>query len=61
MTKQKYDLTNPGGQPKGPFDEPIDDSGWLKDLRMSLGILGPILMVVVGLGVFALAVFKFIG
>ena len=60
MTKHKFDLSNPGGQPKGPYDEMSDDSGWLKDLWMSLGVAGPIFLVVIGLGLFALALFKLI-
>lgn len=61
MTKPKFDPSNPSGKPKGPYDEMTDDSGWLGDLWMSLGIFGPILMVLLGLGAFALSVLKFIG
>lgn len=61
MTKPKFDLSNPGGKPKGPYDEMTDDSGWLKDLWMSSGIIGPIALVLIGLGLLVLALFKFVG
>lgn len=61
MTKQKYDLSNPGGQPKGPFDEPIDDSGWFNDLKMSSGCLGIALLLVVSIGSLIYGLLKIFG
>lgn len=50
MDKKKIDLSNPGGHPKGPYDEMIDDSGWLNDLKMSSGCIGIVLLLVVSIG-----------
>lgn len=50
MDKKKIDLSNPGGHPKGQYDEMIDDSGWLNDLKMSSGCIGIVLLLVVSIG-----------
>lgn len=63
MTKPKFDLSNVGGQPKKWTDgsgEVQGDASWLGDLGMSLGVIGPVLLILLGLGAFALALLKFV-
>lgn len=63
MSQEKFDLKNVGGQPKKWTDgsgQMQDDSGWLGDLWMSLGIVGPVLLILFGLGAFALALLNFV-
>lgn len=64
MSKEKFDLSNVGGQPKKWTDgsgEMQDDSGWLEDLKMSSGCLGICLLLLVVAGSLIYGLFKLAG